>query len=710
MLICFMCGLKLPYNKNAVQYDVFEWACRDIKKKKADAVVCAGNFTADGNVFAAKRFVRKLSLLDIPAVVIPGKSDFRTCKNIPFIKSISSSAVTAVGKTKIVSVGDIDGTVDCEAVNALESADENTVAVMPFGFDCLDEFSKNKIECIRKEHGGIKFFCGNTFCQKSDDEVCFLGSADTDSSDGENPCITYYDTETKTLRKAYYFCPVPIDLPKYLGISCYNNLKDIDFAALHRLKCIELRESILDEKLSDVQNHIDMWREICGINLSMHAPEISYVSGMTGSEADWEKFIEYACALNADRITVHVPKITLETLKRDAEALDTIADFVAKRIALLPEKCVIGVENMHMTAKETESVRHFGYIPEECAEFMKHLNEKCTRKVGINLDIGHARNNAPYSDKYTVGVWCAELGKYAVGYHLHQVVQAGGNLLNHNPIYGFYGKTLSFASFFSFWNNGKINKAPVILEVKNSDYAKTIELFEREFARRVFDLHSHTLFSDCGRDKPEQLIAAAVSNGIKMLGISDHNYGIGERKQKYRDKIKDLSQKFSDKIKILCGIEIATLPNLYDIEDSNEISGYDYCLIEHILDDSSLAGANLIDFCRNLGIKCGIAHTDMFAYCEKYRYDPKKFFAEMAENGIFWEMNVSYDSIHFYREHSYVAEFMNNEEKQKIVRDSGMYVSVGFDSHRCEDYDGYRVHKMYDFLKEKNIKTADLLF
>ena len=68
---------------------------------------------------------------------------------------------------------------------------------------------------------------------------------------------------------------------------------------------------------------------------------------------------------------------------------------------------------------------------------------------------------------------------------------------------------------------------------------------------------------------------------------------------------------------------------------------------------------------------------------------------------------MSYDSIHHYREHQYVIDFMNDESKMDIIRNSGVYVSVGFDSHRMEDYDGYKVHTMYEFLKNKGIKTAD---
>ena len=63
----------------------------------------------------------------------------------------------------------------------------------------------------------------------------------------------------------------------------------------------------------------------------------------------------------------------------------------------------------------------------------------------------------------------------------------------------------------------------------------------------------------------------------------------------------------------------------------------------------------------------------------------------MAEENIFWEMNVSYDSIHGYREHEYMLDFFADERKQELIRESGVRISVGFDGHRVEDYRPDRV-------------------
>ena len=53
----------------------------------------------------------------------------------------------------------------------------------------------------------------------------------------------------------------------------------------------------------------------------------------------------------------------------------------------------------------------------------------------------------------------------------------------------------------------------------------------------IVDLHSHTEYSWCGRDNPETLVLKMIEQGVDVLGITDHNYGIGERKREYFEKL-----------------------------------------------------------------------------------------------------------------------------------------------------------------------------
>lgn len=225
----------------------------------------------------------------------------------------------------------------------------------------------------------------------------------------------------------------------------------------------------------------------------------------------------------------------------------------------------------------------------------------------------------------------------------------------------------------------------------------------------IQDLHSHTYYSFCGKDSPETIVEAAIEEKIEMLGICDHNYGIAHGRKtvyksvsdelfddyertlkRYFEHISLIKEKYAGKIKILRGIEIATLtsqnPRLY-LPSSADVSFFDYCLLEHIscLGNTSTNG-DIFSYAERCGCPVGIAHTDLFEYIENLGEDAYKFLCKMAEYGIFWEINVNYDSIHGYREHEYVKNFFESSLQQTMVKESGLRLSVGFDGHRIEDY------------------------
>ena len=81
----------------------------------------------------------------------------------------------------------------------------------------------------------------------------------------------------------------------------------------------------------------------------------------------------------------------------------------------------------------------------------------------------------------------------------------------------------------------------------------------------------------------------------------------------------------------------------------------------------------------------------MFAFIRSKGEDPLEYFTQMAEQGIFWEMNVNLDTIHKGYEHPYMLQFFEDREQQEIVRRSGVRLSVGFDGHRVYDYKPERI-------------------
>ena len=245
----------------------------------------------------------------------------------------------------------------------------------------------------------------------------------------------------------------------------------------------------------------------------------------------------------------------------------------------------------------------------------------------------------------------------------------------------------------------------------------------------IQDLHSHTYYSFCGRDNPEQIVQAAIDGGIELFGITDHCHGAGPGRKnaykaalqnglsdferslrRYYDHMDLIRQKYKDQIKILCGIELNTeghLPNAA-VPESADVSFFDYCLVEQLDHEDSITGGDIFTFAKRCGCPAvGIAHTDLFSHIAKIGADPSDYFKRMAEQNIFWEMNVTYDSIHKYIEHPYMLEFFRNEAQQDIVRRSGARVSVGFDGHRVEDYLPQRIA---DFCKKLEDLEIPMIF
>lgn len=92
------------------------------------------------------------------------------------------------------------------------------------------------------------------------------------------------------------------------------------------------------------------------------------------------------------------------------------------------------------------------------------------------------------------------------------------------------------------------------------------------------DYHVHTTYSD-GKNTPEETVKAAIEKGLTELGFSDHSYTYfddsycikKDRMAEYKSEIERLKEKYSDKIKILCGIE-------QDYYSTESTDGYDYVI------------------------------------------------------------------------------------------------------------------------------------
>ena len=247
-------------------------------------------------------------------------------------------------------------------------------------------------------------------------------------------------------------------------------------------------------------------------------------------------------------------------------------------------------------------------------------------------------------------------------------------------------------------------------------------------ATMIQDLHAHTYYSFCSKDKPETVVETAIASGIQLLGICDHSYGVGcARKEfcwdqgtklsgdygdtlvRYYDHMRYIRDKYAKRIKILCGIEVSTLVNgrdAYALPSGADVSFFDFALIEDLDDPSSITGGDLFAFAKRLGCPVGVAHTDLFKFIASRGEEPYRYFRKMAENGIFWELNVNYDSLHSFKSHDYVTEFFKNKQQQEIVRRSGVKLSVGFDGHIAKEYKAQRVKTACQLINNAGIRLV----
>ena len=481
MRICLMCDMHLPSDTRALQYDVLSWAVKELSESKPDCIIFAGDVTCDGNQTVYDSFIKDMTELEIPFLYIPGNSDLRSADTRNVIKEQASPCENRIKETTIYAINDCEKKISPEQISLLEEADDDSIVFMhhpPKNNESLLEW--------RKRHPKTMTFYAHSHRFVEDGSLIGLPAMDPDKTIGEEPCIVYYDTETKQLCKSHYPAHMPEEMPEYFGISCYNPLEQIDFAIERGLKYIELRRNCTSVEEKELVARVEAWRASGGKGLAVHLPDVGYSDGKVIFKDKYDEVFRIVSLLKADRITQHVPRVGVKTVESDPRVLEEICDALAARFNTISHSVTIGVENMHMTAKESpDGNRRFGYIPEECIKFMKTLGERCRHKVGVNFDIGHARNNPPYNETYQIGTWLLTLGEYIVGYHLHQVTEENGHYENHTAFTEIYGRLISLASFFKSWEQGRINHVQIIFEMRQEDaYEKTLDTF-REYCNSL---------------------------------------------------------------------------------------------------------------------------------------------------------------------------------------------------------------------------------
>ena len=465
MKICLIADLHIPETEGTVQYRVLDWALEDAREKHADLIVFVGDFSANGSIGAVRYFQEKISGFEIPIMIITGNSDLRTKSTVDYISTLASCPLFEQEGNRIVGLMDGNGCISEEIYRLLDSADGKTIVCGHHPFQSLRQPHGDRMTQWRENHPDTVFFYGHLHVSKQIDAVTWsLPAADPDKAVGENPSISYFDTQTRTYEKSFFECPVPEDFVDWIGISCLHPLTDIPYAMEHKIRHIEVRDGV-SRNQETILPLLRQWRDVGGKTLSIHGPEIAAWEHNALCLPQWDSFVEFCAEAAVDRVTLHVPKIPVYAASD--RVLHEIAAFIGEQFRNLPKRISIGIENMHMTEKDQpDESRRFGYVPEEVLRFTQILKEHTTHSVGVHLDVGHARNNAPFSQHYPISSWYRIVGTEVNGYHIHQVILTEHGMENHMPITDWYGHLISYGSFFREWMDGTLRKAPVFLEIR----------------------------------------------------------------------------------------------------------------------------------------------------------------------------------------------------------------------------------------------------
>lgn len=494
--IAVMADIHLSNVPGTAQEAALVFALKRLQSEKPDVVLFIGDLTAAGDLESAERVRAMLDESGLCFRMIPGNSDERTSDlraavanlltvDAPFCQDEYAVCLLDVQEGKITPRG-ID-----RLTSLMESIDVRRIILgchYPISV-CLENPYVNSLI----KAGNISLFINGHVhydeAQKiGQTSVYSVRGLDPDKAMGGLPAVAIFELNNQEWQThsilfeaggvSGWSVAERRDFCDHLGVSCMSmSLEALHSAALHGVRCVELRAlNALSVPRAELLQAVRCWRDSGGTYLSIHMPDLVYDrerASITGIRV-FQGAVSLALDLNVEHMLLHVPRVSVGQMQPGSEVWSDFSDTFLNLIQEPIEKGVmIGVENLHMNPGEVDDdARGFGYLPEECLAWMQHLRKTSGYdRIGIHLDIGHARNNPPFSSKLSIGQWYALVGKEIVGYHVHQVVMRDGVMKNHYPIKDVHGPLISLSSFFWSWNTGCLRHAPMFLEIRSKGLA-----------------------------------------------------------------------------------------------------------------------------------------------------------------------------------------------------------------------------------------------
>ncbi|MEM6821057.1 MAG: metallophosphoesterase [Verrucomicrobiota bacterium] len=499
--------LHLSEFSNTSQEAVLRWAVDTLNQCNFDVIVFNGDMTQRGCANQVHHFNSIVAGLDIPLIRVPGNTDRRTeigesDRSLLF----SENRSFVLGSCGVFLFDSSHGRIEMgdreRYLELTRNANLTSIALVNhYPFDLLDKNSQEWL-CVVSQDSRVSLAVVG---HNHEDSVDFFGSLevhrirglDPDTARGGDPSVAcFFLDKGKWTREALEFEEGRVslwetdekqELERALGFSCMNQTLDgISWAIENNVEAVEIRgPSALQENFDELNELVKAWRsQVEGAYLSVHLPDLFWDSKIGVKNCDlWNDSIELALELEAQAMTIHPPRVSVADLCDHGEIKNEFLEFKISTLRpAINSSMILGIENLHTNASEEyDSSRGFGYTPQEIRMWIDLLrNTSCYQKWGFHFDVGHAFNNRPLSNEFSLNAWCSLLGREATGLHIHQIAFEGGKFRNHYPLYGWRKGLISYTGILWSWRNGFLNHVPMFVEIRDSEPWKSLKALRYE--------------------------------------------------------------------------------------------------------------------------------------------------------------------------------------------------------------------------------------
>jgi sugar phosphate isomerase/epimerase/predicted phosphodiesterase len=484
--------IHLSDRRDTTTYHALSWAIQEATRQAPDFIVVSGDMTTYGTKASERLILEAFQNVSVPVFYTLGNAEHRSSVSIfPQTQTQHHTQNGILFLFPNTSRGHISAD-ERSNLQAHASTSHQTAIITHYPIDALNKdsaqwltgfLSQNNIELYVAGHKHIHHTRQTGSC------LAFITRGiDPDKASGHLPGISLFERSDNG-EWAETFIPWSYDitlmpsniapLPSPVGWSIQGDpILAVQETRSTDLNVLEIRPNKLTFSVTALKAEILGLRNNRPLYLSWHLPNLSWnnETNCIDGIAEMVNHVAIAQEIGVNHLTVHVPHISAHQMTDDVwiqfeETYDTLfRNAVSSGIRL-------AIENVHNNPgiKPTDPSCKFATNIDNYVKWIHVLQNRfadiSNSQVGAHFDVGHARNNGEYGNIYPLSDWYARVGKYILGYHIHQIRNHPntGKLENHKEMFSLFEQRISYAGFLHAWSTKQINRAPLFVEIRNDN-------------------------------------------------------------------------------------------------------------------------------------------------------------------------------------------------------------------------------------------------